>query len=297
MVFNVRTCAETLHTRDADFLESKTRVKETTDVVGRLAMELTAMREQKGNNIKRSQTSLSEKSGSINIATSLEIAINEDYDLDALNNEDVQLDFTALLQCVHIHDVLGKKNQFKHDYEEKRKQQCEVITGTTFSLKNGDLSGFEHYIQEVAGFFVIEATIINVTQNFRSRSSVETLWGTALSRMNNHISDALRDCESPEVFMNIKVCVLAFIQTMQIYGFSSTSVADLMVSLVDRYAELNTIKCSKQLLYIIDEEDDYIPMLVQNEDELAEVSKGFSIPKELLKSSNPSQRKADGSIS
>lgn len=39
----------------------------------------------------------------------------------ALDNESAELDFTAIFQCIHIHDVLGKRVQLKLEFDESRR--------------------------------------------------------------------------------------------------------------------------------------------------------------------------------
>ncbi|KAJ1342817.1 histidinol-phosphate transaminase [Batrachochytrium salamandrivorans] len=258
-------------------------VKETTATVGRLAMNLTAMRQDRASEILTSSKHTSKLARNLNVGTSMELAINEEYDMDALDNEDVHIDFTALFQCIHIHEVLGKRTQFKAEYEDNRRLQSEIIIGTVFSLKNGDLSGFERYIQQISGFFVIEATVISATTDFRSRASVEALWEMAVSKMNTHISECLRDCENPELFLEVKMCVVAFIQTMEVYGFAVASVMDLMISLVDRFASVKKSQCCKKLLRVIEEEDDYMPMIINNMEELDQVNQAFKLPTDFFK--------------
>lgn len=150
-------------------------------------------------------------------------------------------------------------------------------------MKNDDLSGLEKYIQEIGGFFVIEATVIATTQDFRSRSSVETLWQTATNKMNAHLFESLTECVNPDLFLNIKLIVNSFIQTMEIYGYAVGSLTDLMVSLLDRYAELMKTRCNVLIQKSIDEDDDYGPMTIKDNDELEEIMSAFRIPDELLK--------------
>ncbi|KAH9255040.1 hypothetical protein BASA81_006985 [Batrachochytrium salamandrivorans] len=157
------------------------------------------------------------------------------------------------------------------------------LSEPVFSLKNGDLSGFERYIQQISGFFVIEATVISATTDFRSRASVEALWEMAVSKMNTHISECLRDCENPELFLEVKMCVVAFIQTMEVYGFAVASVMDLMISLVDRFASVKKSQCCKKLLRVIEEEDDYMPMIINNMEELDQVNQAFKLPTDFFK--------------
>ncbi|KAH9252571.1 hypothetical protein BASA81_009530 [Batrachochytrium salamandrivorans] len=260
-------------------------VKETTGTVGRLAMNLTAMRQDRASEILTSSKHTSKLARNLNVGTSMELAINEEYDMDALDNEDVHIDFTALFQCIHIHEVLGKRTQFKAEYEDNRRVRFSArsLSEPFFSLKNGDLSGFERYIQQISGFFVIEATVISATTDFRSRASVEALWEMAVSKMNTHISECLRDCENPELFLEVKMCVVAFIQTMEVYGFAVASVMDLMISLVDRFASVKKSQCCKKLLRVIEEEDDYMPMIINNMEELDQVNQAFKLPTDFFK--------------
>jgi exocyst complex component 6 len=161
------------------------------------------------------------------------------------------------------------------------------------SLASNDLSSLERYIQEIAGFFVIEATVISTTHDFRSKSSVETLWQTCTGKMNAHLFEALTACTNPDLYLKIKLLVNSFISTLEIYGYAVTSLTDLMYSLLDRYAELMKTTSYNAILKIIDEQDDYASLVVRDEEELEDVSASLKIPEEILKQ-NVSKR--DGSM-
>jgi exocyst complex component 6 len=119
------------------------------------------------------------------------------------------------------------------------------------SVKSNNLADLEQYINEIAGFFVLEATVIATTQDFRSRSSVETLWQTATIKMNQHLFDCLSECTTPELFVDIKVLVNSFIRTMEIYGYAVVTLSELLVSLLDRFAELLKIRCVENCFRVI----------------------------------------------
>ena len=121
------------------------------------------------------------------------------------------------------------------------------------------------------------------TQDFRSRSSVETLWQTATNKMNAHLYEALSECKDPKLFLEIKLLVESFIGTMEVYGFAVNSLSDLMVSLMDRYAELLKNKYFAIAEKLITE-NDYKPMEISNTDELEEILEHMNIPKELISS-------------
>ena len=118
------------------------------------------------------------------------------------------------------------------------------------ALDKGDIRGLEKYIQEIAGFFVIEATIISTTQDFRSRASVEMLWQTCMNKMNVHLFDGLKNCSDPDLYLNIKLLVTSFISTMEVYGYAVKSLSELLVSLLDKYAELMKNRCTSLILQV-----------------------------------------------
>lgn len=76
--------------------------------------------------------------------------------------------------------------------------------------------------------------------------------------------------------------VNSFIQTMEVYGYNVTSLSDLMVSLLDQYADLMKSKCTELIMQIINEEDDYSPMVIKDADELDEIMSAFQISDDIL---------------
>ncbi|KAJ3313043.1 hypothetical protein HDV04_002331 [Boothiomyces sp. JEL0838] len=258
------------------------KVKDGAIKIGKLALDLTNMRQDKANEILNSKGSLL-SAKSANMGASIDMAMNEEYDMSNIDTESSQLDFTPLLQCIHIHDVLGKRVQLKLEFDESRKLQSEVIlTSPIASLKSGNLAGLERYIQEITGFFVIEATVIATTVDFRSKNSVETLWQNAANKMNANLYQAFMECTNPELYLSIKMLVNSFIQTMEVYGYNVTSLSDLMVSLLDQYADLMKSKCTELIMQIINEEDDYSPMVIKDADELDEIMSAFQISDDIL---------------
>jgi exocyst complex component 6 len=162
-------------------------VKECAYKVGKLAMDMTVVRHEKVSAIMANDPALKKRDKKMALGASMEMAISEELEMqESTDAGDVQLDFTSLFQCIHIHDVLGKRSQLKLEFEENRKLQADQVIKATFSLK-GDTAGFEKYMQTVAGFFLIEATVMTATHEFRSRSSVDALWDVAINKMGMHM--------------------------------------------------------------------------------------------------------------
>ena len=101
--------------------------------------------------------------------------------------------------------------------------------------------------------------------------------------MNAHLFDALTECTNPDLYLNIKLLVNSFISTMEIYGYAVNSLADLLVSLLDRYAELMKNRFYSLVIKTIEEDDDYCPLTVRDADELDEINNAYTIPDEVLK--------------
>ena len=69
--------------------------------------------------------------------------------------------------------------------------------------------------------------------------------------MNAHLFEALTNCNNPDLYLEIKVLVNAFISTMEIYGYPVNSLTDLLVSLLDRYAELMKLRYQALILKVL----------------------------------------------
>ncbi|CAJ0851754.1 18413_t:CDS:10 [Entrophospora sp. SA101] len=183
----------------------------------------------------------------------------------------VPIDFKPLYQCLHIYEELGKRNEFKTNYEEDRKAQANLVLSQSFSLKAGrDNGGFEAFLQDVIGFFIIERTIVYSTQNFRSQTDVDNLWNTVMIKVVKIVSDSLCDCHDPDLFLRIKLALFTFIQTLEDYEYNVLSFTDLVLTVFQRYSDLLKHKFSKdfqQTLLI----DDYMPMQITNPEEYAAV--------------------------
>jgi len=131
-------------------------------------------------------------------------------------------------------------------------------------------------LHDVVGYFIIESVVVNTTTNFRPNAKVELLWDAALSNVNALISANLKECADPDLFLEIKLMVILFMQTLEAYSYPVTKLTDLMISLFDRYADLLKCACEVEILGII-EGDEYAPMMVNSKEELDEVYTMYQI--------------------
>ena len=99
---------------------------------------------------------------------------NQDLNRDANLEAEAQVDFTPLHQCIHIHEVLGKRNLLKLIYDENRRLQIEILLKKTFNFQGTDLKPFKDYMERISGFFIVEAIVMESTTEFRSRYHVSS---------------------------------------------------------------------------------------------------------------------------
>lgn len=135
-------------------------------------------------------------------------------------------------------------------YDENRRIQSEDHLKRFFSFKSGNNREFQEYMEGIAGFFIIEAVVIESTQDFRSRLQVEQLWEISTTKLLKIISESLYECPDPDIILDIKQTVVSFIHTMKIYGYLVGSLMDLMVSLLDTWAKLVKLAYTKKLLEV-----------------------------------------------
>ena len=83
-----------------------------------------------------------------------------------------------------------------------------MVLTTPFSLSQENVQGFENYLHDVIGFFIVENSVSTTTEGFRPRASVDTLWDIATNKIHEVVVAALVDCENPDHFLKIKVCWL-----------------------------------------------------------------------------------------
>ncbi len=101
-------------------------------------------------------------------------------------------------------------------YDENRRIQSENLLKRGFTFEKGENKEFQEYMEGVAGFFIIEAVVMESTQDFRSRHQVEQLWEISTTKLLKIISESLYECPDPNIILDIKQTVLSFIHTMEV---------------------------------------------------------------------------------
>jgi len=111
-------------------------------------------------------------------------------------------------------------------------------------------------IQEISGFFIVEAHVLETTGSFRSSRDVEELWDGLVGRLSAAIEHALRTETDPEQFSRVKENLSSFIMIVDVsssnlwfcqlcinplrktYSYSTTSLQSFIIVLFEKYAQL-----------------------------------------------------------
>jgi len=72
------------------------------------------------------------------------------------------------------------------------------------------------FTEEITGFFIIEAHVLNTTGTFRSAREVEELWDAIVERLSNALDVALKQETEAESFLRVKEDLMAFIMTLEV---------------------------------------------------------------------------------
>ncbi|OCF36896.1 hypothetical protein I316_01494 [Kwoniella heveanensis BCC8398] len=260
-----------LSIKDAVTASTKTwlfDVRESGAKVGKLALEQMAARIKKWR-AKR------EKEGGVRLARvggALELVHNERVEFDPLDNEEIQIDFKPLYQCIHIYEALERKPELQRSFQEDRKTQATLILTSRLSTTPETLlSTLPLLMQELVGFFIIESHVLRTMPDFRTQRDVDELWDEMCKRIVEVMGQGLKGCGEPEVFLESKTNVLLFVQTLEGYGYNITELNGLLITLFERYSELLLRKFSTDFDQIVSEDDNQ-PMMVNDQEEFDQVA-------------------------
>lgn len=209
--------------------------------------------------------------------------LNTNELVNALDNEQIKIDFRPLYQCIHIYEALDAKTELQRNYQDDRKVGITVAETDTQTQANLILSSraattpetlkanLPYLIQELVGFFIIEAHVLRSAPDFRSRRDVDDLWDEMCRRIMDVVGQGLKGCSELEIFLESKRQILLFVQTLQGHGYDVTELNGLLITLFERYSELLVRKFSADFNHIVSD-DDNMPMMVNTAQEFEQVA-------------------------
>lgn len=188
------------------------RIRETSQFLGEVAFYHTEQRRSRQKGRVEALPDLSD----FKLNSAIELVSDETEEFDILDNEDVQVDFTPLFECLHIHQALGQVDKFRADYAATRKQQKELLMPSSVTLIDTEGASLSELLEGIAGFAIVEKATLEKTPELRSAVDVDELWDSMCQTAINLISKALREVTNAEELLRRKGIAALFIQTMEV---------------------------------------------------------------------------------
>ena len=188
------------------------RIRETSQFLGEVAFYHTEQRR----NRQKERADSSPYLANFKLNSAIELVSDETEEFDILDNDDVQVDFTPLFECLHIHKALGQIDKFRAEYAATRRQQKELLMPASVNLIDADDSSLNELLEGIAGFAIVEKATMKKTPELRSAIDVDELWDSMCQSAIILISKALHEVTNAEVLLKIKGHIALFIQTMDV---------------------------------------------------------------------------------
>nr|POE56675.1 exocyst complex component sec15 [Quercus suber] len=210
------------------------RIREISEFIGEVAFYHTEMRRAR----QRERAEEDSYLGSFKLNSAIEMAADEPEEFDVLSNDEVQVDFSPLFECLHIYQALGQTDKFRADYAATRRRQKDLLVPQSIDLLDDETGPLSSFLEGVAGFAIVEKATMQRTENFRLQSDVDELWDTLCQAAIGLITAALQKVDNDEKLLKIKGVLALFIQTMDGWGYSVASLDSLLLTLFDKYSSL-----------------------------------------------------------
>lgn len=144
------------------------RIRETSQFLGEVAFYHTEMRRTRQKKRIEEDPFLA----NFKLNSAIELVSDENEDFDVLNNEELQVDFTPLLEALHIHEALGQLEKFRSEYGATRRQQKDLLLPGFVELLAEDEQSLSSLLEGIAGFAIIEKATMQRVPHLRSANDV-----------------------------------------------------------------------------------------------------------------------------
>ncbi|CAZ79709.1 unnamed protein product [Tuber melanosporum] len=235
------------------------RIRESSVLLGQVAFDQTELR-------RRRQKERIEKSPylrSFKLNSAIELVLDEREEFDVLDNENVNINFTPLFECLHIHEALGERDEFRVTYANVRRQQKELLLSGSLTLSNEDISSLNKLLEDICGFAIIERATMKKTMSFRSAVDVDELWDSMCKKAISIITPALDNITQADALLRIKNVLALFIQTMDSWDYSVEALDGFLLVLFAKYSQRLKTEFSADFKEIVTS-DDYMPMPINS---------------------------------
>lgn len=238
-------------------------IRERSRIVGQAALRETERRKDRW----RAQIEKNPSLQPFKLNSPIELVLNDDSDFDALDNQDVRIDFTTFFECTHIFNEMGTIQEFKQQYASDRRTQKDLLIPTNLNFREaGGMAVMEKLVYDVTGFAIIEHFTTRKAREFRPQEEVDAIWNSLVTSLVERVGPALREVDDPAVLLDMRNHMLVFAQTMESYELDMAGLNAFMLQLLEIYAAALGRRFERTFNATADK-DTYLPMSVENDED------------------------------
>lgn len=242
-----------------EFNEWLVYIRRTAKEIGKVSISQASLARQKNEGIRSQQREAEDCS---------RIGFDEHayaLDLDLIGEEEVlEFDLTPVYRANYIHTCLGLGEKFREYYYNNRLMQLnldlQIPTTQPF------MESHQHFLAQIAGFFIVEDRVLRTADGLLSDSQVETMWGTAISKVTSILEEQFSRMDAANHLLLVKDYVTLLGATMKKYGYQTTSLLEILEKNRDKFYQLLLSDCRKKIDGIFTK-DSYEQMIIKKENE------------------------------
>ncbi|KAM0924145.1 hypothetical protein ACQ4PT_005120 [Festuca glaucescens] len=186
-------------------------------------------------------------------------------DVEYIDEEStLEFDLTPVYRAHNIHTCLGLGERFREYYCSNRLMQLNL--DMQISTAQPFLESHQHFLAQVAGFFIVEDRVLRTAEGLLSESQLETMWEASISKVTSILEEQFTRMDAANHHLLVKDYVSLLGATMKKYGYQATSLLEVLEKNKDKYHELLVSDCRKQIQGVFAKES-YERMVIEKEHE------------------------------
>jgi len=163
--------------------------------------------------------------------------------------------YAELHRALHTYAALDQQAAFYRLYSERRQAHALQLGSFPAQMPAQEfMFAYLQYFSDIIGFFVVEDAVLVNGAPILTRTMIETLWDTALSKLKGLVATVLPQITSPADALAVKHAVLVFARTAERHGFSAAPLLDVATINFATYERLLVLRFSADSATAIDED-------------------------------------------
>ncbi|XP_047529541.1 exocyst complex component 6 [Vanessa atalanta] len=184
------------------------------------------------------------------------------------------VDCSPLHRCLHIHSVLGAKNDFVQYYRAQRKQQARLVLIPASGNLHDSIQSMKNYLNAVLGFFILEEHLLSTGAGLVSKDWLLDTWSMAVTKVASTLRTNTSLITDPTLMLSIKRQIVLFINALKCYGLPTDPLPLLLQEMAEHYTEVLMQRWVVVFRDILDNAS-FLPIEVENQEQFDAVMDTF----------------------